>query len=237
MIDLKIAHQKQVADKVLGKLELLDPRCIVAGGAARDWYLNKPAKDIDVFLYAPHLHLASIRVNALRKLGFDITSAYENWNIDEIYKHNKYVKCLYNTVVDGENVQIIFMIESTYTSVVDMFPISISKVWYKNQQIKLTDDFKNSVKHKIIWRTLYSYLEDDKYINKIKDKFSDYEYVTTAEAVQIISEGDKNKLINELKQQLYKLESENKELQSKHREALIKLRSKDSYNFKITKDY
>lgn len=185
----KINRQNLVADNILSRLELLDPRCIVAGGAPRDWHLGKAAKDIDVFLYAPQLNSADIRENTLKRLGFSINSFYENWGTDEIYKHNKCVQCLYNTVVDGEDVQIIFMTESTYTSVLDKFPVSISKVWYKNKQIKLSEDAIHSFNYKILWRTLDSYSEDDKYINRIKDKFAGYSYVTKPEAMKIIAEG------------------------------------------------
>ena len=44
-----IEQQKLVADKVLNQLYLICPEAIVAGGAPRDWYLGKPANDIDVY--------------------------------------------------------------------------------------------------------------------------------------------------------------------------------------------
>lgn len=128
------------------------------------------------------------------------------------------------------------MTESTYTSVLDKFPVSISKVWYKNKQIKLSEDAIHSFNYKILWRTLDSYSEDDKYINRIKDKFAGYGYVTKPEAMKIIAEGKNVQLIRELRQQLYECETQSKkqiyaletkitELNSKYREALIELGS------------
>lgn len=216
----KIEHQKQVANKVLNELELIDPYCIVAGGAARDWYLGKSATDIDVFIYAPQFKTNTFRLNTLTKLGFNITDKYENWTTNEIYKGNKLVEHLYNTVVNNEKVQLIFMKQSTFTSVVNTFPISISKAWYKNNEIKITNDFNNSVKHKIIWKTVEEYTETNKYLLKIRDKFSDYKYVTKEEALRIIKENNKDELIKKLRLQIKELESDNSSLR-------IQLRSKD----------
>lgn len=231
----RINKQKAVADKVLAKLELLDTYCIVAGGAPRDWYLGKPATDIDVYLHFPHVPYMRQR-KLLEVLEFPIKSVHENWIIPELYEGNKCVKHLYNTEVDGEKVQIMFMSKPTFTCVVDTFPISISKAWYKNQQIKLTEDFKNSIKHKIIWKTVDNYSEDNKYLLKIKDKFSDYKYVTVEEANNIIKEANKDKLIKDLKFELdtvrtvhrdttEKLKEQITELEAKNRELRIKLRS------------
>lgn len=72
-----------------------------------------------------------------------------------------------------------FVNQPTFTSVVDTFPISISKAWYKKGQIKTTGDFEYSARHRVIWKTVESYKDDSKYITKIRNKFSDYEYFST----------------------------------------------------------
>lgn len=237
LVDKKIAVQKLVADKVLEKLELLDYRCIVAGGAARDWYLGKPATDLDVFLYAPQFTSASIRVETLNRLGFNITNSYENWKVNEIYKHNEYVAQLYNCVVDEEKVQIIFMSKPTYISVVDTFPLSISKAWYKNKTIKFSKEFEQSIKYKIIWKTVDSYSNTNKYILKILTKFSDYRYVTKPEATTIINAANKDDLIIELtkreeekRKTIDVLNNYITDLESKYRELLILYRSINRLN-------
>lgn len=182
----KIDRQKHVADIVLSKLELLDGNCIIAGGAPRDWYLGKEATDIDAYLYYPLDIKSKQRIGLLDALGFKLSSSSENWKIPEMYEGNKKVEHLYNCDFLDEKVQIIFVKEPTFTSVVDTFPISISKAWYKRKKIGTDQDFDISVKHKIIWKTVDVYSEDNKYINKIKNKFSDYKYVTEKEMCQIV---------------------------------------------------
>ena len=48
---MNITEQKSIAKTVLGKIRNLDHRAIIAGGAARDWYFNNLANDIDIFYY------------------------------------------------------------------------------------------------------------------------------------------------------------------------------------------
>jgi|SRR4028118_202838 hypothetical protein len=184
-MNAKIEHQKLVADKVLEKLELLDRWCIVAGGAPRDWYLGNEAKDIDVYLYDSRKTYvyASQREGLLKALGFEIDSKHEDWTVPELYKSNHYIAHLYNSTFLGETVQIIFVSEPTFVSVIDTFPISISKVWYKGGEVYTTDDFDRSIKHKILYKTVDSYEEDNKYLLKIREKFSDYKYLTYEQVV------------------------------------------------------
>ena len=176
----KIDNQKSVADIVLSKLELLDRNCIIAGGAPRDWYLGNLATDIDVYLYDSRTTYvyAEQRTNLLSELGFNIQCKHEDWKLPELYQSNHHIKHLYTCELLGKKVQILFVKKPTFTSVVDTFPISISKIWYKNKKIRTTPDFKDSVKYKILWKTVDSYKEDNKYIAKIKAKFSDYLYIT-----------------------------------------------------------
>ena len=46
-----IEHQKAVAKSVLKKLQTLDLYAVLAGGACRDWLLDKEATDLDFYMY------------------------------------------------------------------------------------------------------------------------------------------------------------------------------------------
>lgn len=48
---MNIVQQKRIAKEVLDKVKVLDYWAIIAGGAARDWYFNNLANDIDIFYY------------------------------------------------------------------------------------------------------------------------------------------------------------------------------------------
>lgn len=45
-------QQQQQANRYLTRIEqLLDPNAVLAGGAPRDWFFNRNAKDLDIFVY------------------------------------------------------------------------------------------------------------------------------------------------------------------------------------------
>lgn len=70
--EYRIKHQQKVADDVLNLLEIIDPACIVAGGAPRDWYMGDVAKDIDVFLHLRNDLKASTRRKQIKRaLGLE----------------------------------------------------------------------------------------------------------------------------------------------------------------------
>lgn len=190
----KIDHQKYVADIILSKLELLDRYCIVAGGAPRDWYLGKEATDIDIYLHYPQPTNVAQRLGLLSYLGFQIDSHREDWQVSEVYEMNHNITQLYNSKFLDEKIQIMFVSKPTFISVVDTFPISISKAWYKKGKIGTTEDFENSVKYKLLYKTIDRYKEDSRYLLKIREKFKDYKYITKEQfqALKLIKEAVKN---------------------------------------------
>ena len=65
-----IEEQQEVAKYVLQKLEIIDPCCILAGGAPRDWDLGTPANDLDFYLYLGHNSVFGLRNTKLKQLVF-----------------------------------------------------------------------------------------------------------------------------------------------------------------------
>jgi len=47
---LPISVEKSIADEVLSRLEVIDPTCILAGGAPRDWWLGQSCNDLDFYI-------------------------------------------------------------------------------------------------------------------------------------------------------------------------------------------
>ena len=55
--EMLIRHQQAVADYFIALMRSIDPYVCVAGGAPRDWFLGKPAADIDIFYQCPTIML------------------------------------------------------------------------------------------------------------------------------------------------------------------------------------
>lgn len=180
-----IALQKQVADKVLDRLEIIDPGCIVAGGAPRDWTMGKPASDIDIFLSVSEHNTMSTVLKQIRKaLGsLDISEAAYNKlaekidcgintdKVAQLYRTNPDILFVFNAEVDGVNCQIICMKVPTW-NIVDKFPFGICKVWYKNGTIRTTKAFDLALALKVLVLTGTLYNNEDFYVKKIREKFS-----------------------------------------------------------------
>ena len=167
-----IVWQQSVADSLLARLEAIDPHCIIAGGAPRDWYLGRQAKDLDVYLYVPQNSLLRHFKTQLAAIGINNIEQSTLSNDDARYISNPLVRWVFNYEESGEKIQLIVMKESTYTSVVQHFPLSICKVWYKNGKvIPASPQFTETTNRKAIVKTGTEYSSDGWYIDKIRDKF------------------------------------------------------------------
>ena len=170
-----IKKQQAVADRALVMSYLIDPFAIVAGGAPRDWYFNKPAKDIDLF-FSVKDHVQIHIINEMLKIaGFEVDSSKAADDLPDWYNHNPNIRAVFNAQIDDVDVQLILVKDSPF-KVVNQFPLSICKAWYKNGQIQTDKDFNITVKHKSIFKTNTLYAQGNAYLKKVLDKFKDFQY-------------------------------------------------------------
>lgn len=179
---MSIEQQKAIADDVLQKLYCVDPFCIVAGGTPRDWYFDKEASDIDVFLYiSPNISI-EIFEKMLRNIGWDKVEALTGDCIPDNYKCNPELRCVFNVGdYEGVSVQVMLMRSSTFTSVVDKFPINICKIWYKNKRICKSREFVHAADQQVLILSNTLYSDGHKYITKVRNKFPHYNFYHSKE--------------------------------------------------------
>jgi hypothetical protein len=178
-----IDSQRVVADEILHMMYLIDPYCIVAGGAPRDWYFGKEATDIDLFFHCPQASTQATMEEMLKRAGFKVTTVKDGENIPDWYKKNPCLQTVYETGIDGVKVQLLRMNKPTWNSVIDKFPLSICKAWYKNGKIVLEKDFVRSVKFEAIYKTNMIYNNEHQYIQKVLAKFPQYKYYQSLESL------------------------------------------------------
>jgi hypothetical protein len=176
-----IAKQKAIADDVLEKLFLIDPYCIVAGGAPRDWWHGKPANDIDAFVHVRNGTTLGIINLMLEKAGFTITSYKEEGSIPEMYKKNPDLRCVINIGNYETPVQIMIMREPIWDSVINKFPLSICKAWYKHGKVDVDKDFLIGEKWGLIFKTSTLYNSGDAYLQKVTKYYPDHTYYSSKE--------------------------------------------------------
>lgn len=172
-----IENQKSIADELLALCETLDPTCILAGGAPRDWFFEKEAKDLDIFMYfRPDLSKSKV----LRILKKHICDKIEplDWSDEEglNYERNPNIYSVYEFVFKGMKVQLVLLKKPSW-DIVDTFAFNICKAWYKNKRCHYTKDFTKDYTSKTITKTGKLYACTEAYTQRIKSKFSDYHYV------------------------------------------------------------
>lgn len=171
-----IETQKQIAREVLHKLEAIDPYCILAGGAPRDWKLGREASDLDFFLYVPHRPNWAVK-KQLECLGLVVAQVKAGDNLPINYKLNPFLTCVYDIRYGVDvPIQVMVMNEPTFKSVVPTFALSICQAWWKGGDVQVTKDFLLSEKHRVIYKTNELYNNEHHYLEKILAKFPDYRY-------------------------------------------------------------
>lgn len=65
--------------------------------------------------------------------------------------------------------------------VLDSFPLSISKIAWKDGVLYPSEDFKLALKYNAIFQTSQGYANNTEYFNKILSKFPDKEFFTSKE--------------------------------------------------------
>lgn len=108
----KIINQKEVAKKVFESLTKVDPNCILAGGAPRDWYYGKEARDLDFYFCSSARKVKEV-LDQLKMCGIpdnvSPNSCLSYTNENSIYSRMEGIKRIYNVDVDGQKVQLIMM--------------------------------------------------------------------------------------------------------------------------------
>lgn len=124
--------QQNIAREVLNKLEIIDPACILAGGAPRDWFFDKPCNDLDFYLYLGDCTVSNLDAR-LKRLGFKGIKVLGH--DDPTYKSLKKLKRVVEFEYLGMRVQVMEMTEPTYGCVIPHFNLDTSKAWWKGHRI------------------------------------------------------------------------------------------------------
>jgi hypothetical protein len=176
---MDVIDEMELGNQVLDKLYYLDPSSIIAGGAPRDWYFDKNCSDIDVyFYYRPDISTTTVK-NILGKI-FDVDmkllgSSMSHDKHEHRYLRDDKISNVWEFDYLGKTVQLIRRNIPTF-GVTNSFALNLSMIWFKGNQINPEEHFLTGVKNKSIVKMNPLYLDGDKYVQKIKNKFPTYKY-------------------------------------------------------------
>ncbi len=188
---MNVTEQKSIAKTVLDKIKVLDYRAIIAGGAARDWYFDTPANDIDIFYYNEAANWCNaniqkqksilktlIDVEDLDVLGFnpnDDTSNIKPKDDFTNYLKNPDIVNVFECEIEGLKFQFIQLKKQNVQ--VNSFAYNMCQAWSDGVNIWTTQKFDIGVSKKLLIETGALYANTDKFKNKMISKFPDYEYL------------------------------------------------------------
>lgn len=189
---MNIEQQKQTAKKVLSKIKALDSRAIIAGGAARNWYFNNLANDIDIFYFHEEgkYCLDNIRretailksllgVSNIDVVGFNSGKKKESDQHPEDdfnnYLKNPSIVNVFECVIDEVKFQFIQLKKQNVN--VSTFAYNMCQAWSDGERIKTTKLFDLGVKKELLIETGELYSNTEKFKQKMVDKFPNYDYV------------------------------------------------------------
>lgn len=185
--------QKELASLVYHSLSIIDPRCLLAGGAPRNWYFGETAKDLDFYIQTPVDRRCYEQREVFEKLGLIERKESRDINHD----HYEMMPCLkrvwdlflptFNTPIQvmeigheaiGEKEFWYNGKGSTYSTdelpmVVEAFNNTLSYGWSAYGITHYPEDFLFSVKHKVV-----GYKYEAPNIEKLKEKYSDYTFIS-----------------------------------------------------------
>lgn len=141
-----IGQQKALADRVYALLSE-DYDVLLAGGAPRDWYIERPANDLDFYVYSenPENDLLDISERLgveLKPLGGD--------KYKETMDGEPDLRGVFEGEMYGQKVQFMFVALSPFYFVKRAFDLSVCKVWYKDGEICMDWEARLSFRERLI---------------------------------------------------------------------------------------
>ena len=184
---MSIQEQQAIAMRLYDKLKLIDPNCVLAGGAPRDWYLGAECNDLDFYFCSTGSTLGVVKKQLKTVLGVEVDPLAKPQQ-SELYKYMPGLQRIWNAEIEGMDVQLIEMADRQHRyKVVDNMDVSICKAWYSHSgEIRLHRDFKLTLGSKIMFlRDGYAW--SNKHGTKMRERFKGkYEAGTLEQAERVI---------------------------------------------------
>ena len=201
--DRFVMKQMFLAKGVLDTLRSIDTKAIIAGGAARDWFNNTLAKDVDIFFHLPisascNAESAQVTLKILESIfpkmkikllnhPLNSTRANTEFTDDAFlnYTQNPLVQHVFEFTHRGLVFQLIAM--QTPTLNIDNFAYNICQAWSDGVAIWTTSLFKLGNKQNLLIQVgdLYGYQQ--KYRTKMLQRFHHWNIL---EVVPVQQKGD-----------------------------------------------
>jgi hypothetical protein len=176
----EILNDKHLA--ILHKVQEHLPTAVIAGGAARDLYFNKPFKDVDIFISLSQLKKKlDIPIDLFfeeifpESLGIDL-GGEDTYEVVDKYNsligYGEYTYNIYDARIQQTKYQFIIT-NSIFPRVLTSFDINMCKVFHDGKELKTTKDFLSGVETKEVY-TLDESKKSMRRILKFLEKYPEF---------------------------------------------------------------
>ena len=178
---MTIEQQKATARSVYEKLKVIDPYCVLAGGAPRDWYFGNECNDLDFYYVSTATTVSACR-NQLQKVFKDVeiktlseihgSSSSGVREMSNLYQKMPSLIRVWQCKIAGMEVQFIQLATlGSQFKVIEYMDVSICKIWADvNMNIRLTTAFKKTLASKSMFLS-EGYEWGDPHPQKMKQRF------------------------------------------------------------------
>lgn len=176
----EIKNQREIALDVLNKLRVIDKDVFLAGGAVRNWYFDKPATDLDIFIDEKCSSSCGQLILSVETL-LGVGAKPLGKGIGEQYACNPDLRYVVQTNYRGVDVQVIVV--ANRRNIVRKFPFGICQCGMDWQgRDYYTKAFLQESKYNSLVLRNPLYKNADKYVNKIRSYFPDWNFYDNVES-------------------------------------------------------
>lgn len=167
-------YQRSVAKDLLSQISLVDPSAILAGGAVRDWYLGKPANDLDIYVRCPNHETYSEKVSMLKNIGLIYVNKLSK-NSEVNYASLPGLLHVFEGHYCNMKVNIMFMSANTYSErIIENFDCSICECFMnKDGEYFYSNNFFKTIESKVIFVN-ERYTGNEQHLIKMAERFPEY---------------------------------------------------------------
>ncbi|QHR73752.1 nucleotidyltransferase [Escherichia phage alia] len=173
---MNIEDQKVRALEVLRMCQLVDPFAIVAGGAVRDWRLEKPAQDIDIYLRMPN-HNTLVLVEKFLMLGVGARNVKQlTKQTEHTYAELPHLKWVFEAYYKDLKFNFMIMEEGVRSEIVWNFDVAICLCYWDGQNYVYHPDFDFALKTNICTIN-HRYTGKEAHVRKMAERFPMFRFV------------------------------------------------------------
>lgn len=145
---LNVQDQKREAADILAKLRMVDPFAMIAGGAPRDWYFNRSANDLDIYLRLPNHNTIGLVLNLAREVGIRNLQALAK-TTETTYAELPNLKWVFEGEYNGIKVNLMVMEKGVREEIIKDFDVAICKAWFDGESCHYHEEFEFCVKTRV----------------------------------------------------------------------------------------